>query len=342
MPHSSSDHALVYTTHLFIKLVRECGRLGVSARALLHGTGVTEQRLQDSEERVSLRQTLQLVDNALRLTGRPDLGLLVGEKTHLNDGGMAAVAATASRDFWQKAHLHERYHKLSGQLLVPQWLEEHGCQVYRLHVPSAMTNQLTFFVEEGFAALLSSMQQNYGLRVVPREIRFAYAPPVHQARYAEYFGCPVQFDAVHNELVCNFMALSTAHRIAHPLNFSLCERLCAELDRQGGIVEQVKALLQQQGDAISMEDIAARMAMTSRTLSRHLARESQSFQALKDEVRLEKSMQLLKHTGLPIEAIADATGFRSTRRFRDFFSRQQGITPSAFRKGSDPQTVTIP
>ncbi len=102
----------LYTAHFFIKLVRECEILGISAQRLLHGTGIEQARLHDAATRVTLKQTMRLADNALRLCERPDLGLYLGTKTQTNDGGLVSVAAVASGNFWEKAQLNERYHRI--------------------------------------------------------------------------------------------------------------------------------------------------------------------------------------------------------------------------------------
>jgi AraC-like DNA-binding protein len=322
----------LYTAHFFIKVVRECEILGVAAERLLHGAGIEHERLHDAATRVTLKQTLRLAGNALRLCDRPDLGLYLGTRTQTNDGGLVSVAAIASGKFWEKAQLNERYHRLSGQIMTPYWRKEGSLQVYRLHAPEDLSELTPFFVEEGFSTLLTVIKQNCQTAFVPSEVRLAYGPPPHQSRYGALFGCPVRFNALHNEFVGNFRALPVSRRSAHPLNFRLYQRLCEEMDPRAGIVEQVKSLLLQQGEALTMRDLASRLGMTSRTLARRLGSQGRSYQDVKDQVRLDKATQLLRHTQMSVSGIAEATGFRSVRRFRNFFTRHQGEAPSHYRK----------
>ena len=322
----------LYTPHFFIKLVRECETLGIPAVRLLHGTGVEPQRLHDANTRVTLPQTQQLAANALRLADRPDLGLLLGMRTQANDGGLVSVAATASGKFWEKARLNERFHRLSGQILVPRWLEEGSVQLCRLQAPQDLGALLPFFVEEGFSTLMSAINGNYQGRFTPTEVRLAYAPPPHHARYAGIFRCPVRFDMPHNEFVGDFLALPVSRRAAHPLNFTLCQRLCEEMDQRTGVAEQVSALLLQHGEALTMGEVAARLGTTARTLARRLETQGLTYRDLKDEARLTRAAQLLQHTRMSVDAVAEATGFRSTRRFRDFFARHRGLSPSRYRR----------
>lgn len=48
--------------------------------------------------------------------------------------------------------------------------------------------------------------------------------------------------------------------------------------------------------------------------------------------RLEKSMELLRQTDLPVTEIASATGFGSASYFTELFSRQKGCSPTQYRK----------
>ncbi len=104
------------------------------------------------------------------------------------------------------------------------------------------------------------------------------------------------------------------------------------MNRQPGVVEQVRSLLTQFGIDSTICEVAKHLGMTSRTLSRHLEQECSAFRQLKDEARIARSQQLLHHTRMPIEQIAEATGFRSVRRFREFFVRHTGQTPSVYRQ----------
>ena len=117
-----------------------------------------------------------------------------------------------------------------------------------------------------------------------------------------------------------------------PLNFTMLEQLCESMDSQGGVVDEVRSILMQHSESTTMAELARRLGMTSRTLARHLQQEGTSYRELKDEVRVIHARQLLTSTSMSIEQIADAIGFRSTRRFRDFFSRHMGQPPSAFRR----------
>ena len=306
--------------------------MGIASDQLLHGTGVDQNSLYETSTRVSLKQTLKLADNVLRLTKDPAFGLKLGAEVKTNDGGIATIAAqSAGNHFWTKTRLLERYHKLFGQILLPSWTTFNDHQVYRLTTPTELGAALPFFIEEAFTSVYTTINRIYKIDIKPIVIRLAYDKPDYSEHYNDVFSCPIEFNATHNEFVFNFLSLSPSENPEHPLNLALYQQMCETLDQRAGIVDRVRALLIQKGYNTTMEDVASILGMTTRTLARHLEQSTKSFQALKDEVRLDRAQQLLRHTSLPIEKIADAIGFRSTKRFRDFFARQLGKTPSDYR-----------
>ena len=327
-----NPRAKLYTPHFFIRVIRYCSAQGLSESQLLQGTGVEASTLFDAATRVSLKQTLKLAENALGLTGDPALGLRIGCATNDEDGGITTKTASAGANFWQKARTVERYHRLSGQIMLPQWSTEDDLPLFRLTAPSPLGALQPLFVEECFSSLREALNRYYDTTTIPTVVRLSYAEPAHAAAYEAYFQCPLEFNAPRNEFVCNFFALKDVRHEEHPLNFTLLEQMCQSMDTRAGVVDEARSILMQHSDSITMTEVAQRLGMTSRTLGRHLHEHDTSYRALKDEVRLIQARQLLSSTHMTVEQIADAIGFRSTRRFRDFFSRHMGQSPSAFRR----------
>jgi AraC-like DNA-binding protein len=85
-------------------------------------------------------------------------------------------------------------------------------------------------------------------------------------------------------------------------------------------------------------DTAARLAdalnLSLRTLHRQLHDEGTSLQALKNEVRLRRAIDLLSRTTRPIKLVAQAVGFRNEKSFARAFRAWTGRPPSAYRSGA--------
>lgn len=86
-------------------------------------------------------------------------------------------------------------------------------------------------------------------------------------------------------------------------------------------------------DASKLEDVAAALLMSNRTLARRLDEEGTSFQVIKDELRRDVAIQLLAQTGLPPAEIGARTGFEDPTTFYRAFKRWTGCSPGVYRRG---------
>ncbi len=86
-------------------------------------------------------------------------------------------------------------------------------------------------------------------------------------------------------------------------------------------------------DAATIENSAAVLGMSKRTLQRELHRLSTSFSEQLREVRIATAEALLVHTDLKIEAIATQVGFGTASRMSASLRRDRNVTASELRAG---------
>lgn len=84
---------------------------------------------------------------------------------------------------------------------------------------------------------------------------------------------------------------------------------------------------------------AQAMAMSAATLRRRLASEQQRFDEVLCNVRMQHGLLLLQTTRWSLQAIAQASGYRSTERFSQSFRACFGHSPTAVRHGRPPPYV---
>ena len=91
-------------------------------------------------------------------------------------------------------------------------------------------------------------------------------------------------------------------------------------------------MLEHLDEAFTVDDLARRSAMSSRTFARRFVAETGTtpHQWVTDQ-RVLRARQLLEETDLPVEAVARDAGFGSAALLRHHFTRCTGITPTAFR-----------
>jgi AraC-like DNA-binding protein len=167
--------------------------------------------------------------------------------------------------------------------------------------------------------------------------QFPFAAPAHQDVYQVIFSAlalylsgqaAIQFDASYLSLPLrrDETALRQMLKRALPLTVLQYRR-----DRL--LVQRVRqALSSQPEDTRSADDLAARLNMSPRTLHRQLKDEGASLQALKDEVRQARAIDLLLRTTRPIKQVALAAGFQNEKSFMRAFKGWTGQSPMTFRQ----------
>ena len=98
------------------------------------------------------------------------------------------------------------------------------------------------------------------------------------------------------------------------------------------LVQRVRQLLSTHPqDTRNADDVAALLNTSARSLHRQLRDEGASLQALKDEVRRERAMNLLQRSGKPVKQVAEAAGFQNEKSFIRAFKGWTGMTPGEWR-----------
>ena len=170
-------------------------------------------------------------------------------------------------------------------------------------------------------------------RIPVFEATFPHPPPRHHAAYALLFPGPVYFNApragfsfdaqyLNLPLRRDERALRTMLQRALPLTVLQYRR-----DRL--LVQRVRDLLPQHQTA---ETLARALNISTRTLHRQLREEGSSLQALKDDVRRDRAIDLLVRTARPVKQVALAVGFENEKSFARAFRHWTGVTPSDYRR----------
>jgi AraC-like DNA-binding protein len=82
---------------------------------------------------------------------------------------------------------------------------------------------------------------------------------------------------------------------------------------------------------LTLDDVAARLALSPSTLHRKLHCEGQSFQSVKDQLRMTLAHHALTRTEQPVKQIARVLGFADRASFQRTFLNWTGQTPGACR-----------
>lgn len=176
-----------------------------------------------------------------------------------------------------------------------------------------------------------------GQRIAPLQVEFACPRPRHAVDHLYFFSGPVRFDCSRT------LMRSSASYLDLPVRQSK-SNLRKFLIRAPGdwifesfseqlVCHRVRQYLSGElPDLPAIEQTAASLYCSIRTLSRHLAAEGTTFQALKDELRRDIAIQRLINTNDTIAAIGADLGFYDPSAFHRAFRHWTGSTPGIYRR----------
>jgi AraC-like DNA-binding protein len=128
------------------------------------------------------------------------------------------------------------------------------------------------------------------------------------------------------------LPLVTADPAAMELARAQCDRELAAQAEAGGFVGRVREAVARAGGGFrSLDEVARRLHLSTRTLKRRLAIQGTSFSGVLDEVRQQRALLLLEDRRLALAEVADRLGYSDAANFTRAFRRWTGQTPAAFR-----------
>jgi AraC-like DNA-binding protein len=325
---------------LVTQLVELVERWHIPAEELLSGAGLTDKALEDPFGRFPITKMGDLFERARLLTGEPGLGYYSGLQARASGYGTMGLAIQSTSSVREALAIAVKFAPLFSTALS-------------LHVRfdgDLATLRLEENVDLGAARDIVLIRMMLGLQTIHGALTgrrtdvsadLAIAEPAYQSRFAHLvpnwrFGRPA------NRMMLDSATLDSPIVTADPNGLrvarTLCEQALEELGFDGGLIEAVRRLLAKDTDGFrSVEEVAARMHVSARTLKRRLAAQGSSFSALAEGERREKAIALLRSLHLSIADIADRLGYSTASAFIRAFHRWTGVTPASYRRMHRPR-----
>ena len=317
-------------------LVAEMAEQRIAAEALLLGTGLLPQQLDDPQARITQQQKLTIFRNAKRLSSVPEVGLRAGARQRLSDFGVYGYALTSSRTFGDAVMLGMKHVRLAGPVLEKRFRIDGDTAVFEAHDRLELGDVLPLATEFWFASILKLANCVLEAPMPSRRLLLPYPRPGHAAAYERMFGCPVSFGAEVMEWHFDVAVLRVPCPNANPITAGLCaqfcERMLESLPDETDLSRSIRtACLNSRGAFPNAEHMAARLGLSVRTLHRRLADEGQHYQRIIDDVRRSLAIEFLENTSLTVDEIAGRVGFSEASNFRKAFRKWTGHAPAHFR-----------
>jgi AraC-like DNA-binding protein len=309
--------------------------LGADPAKVCAKAGLDLALFEDRSGLISYRAGSRLFDVCVKETGCQHFGLQLGQKSGLDVLGFVGLLVKYSPDVRTALQSLVRYLHLQvqGGLVTLDEGDKAAMLGYEIYAPGAVaTDQIA---DAAVTLLFNAMIALCGPDFRLVEVRFEHGRPQDVAPYRRVFEAPVRFDASENALV--FSAVRLNHRLP-AVEPELSELLrshiqALEVQFRDDFPEQVRSILRTSllVDQGSADQVAALLAIHSRTLHRRLAASGTNFRAIVDECRYEIARQLLEHSDSEVHHIAYTLDYADPGSFSRAFRRWSGTTPARWR-----------
>lgn len=310
---------------------------GGDAAQLLRSARIAPQALGDPQARLPVRAVARLLEDSAQALACPDLGLRLSQARRLSHFGAVGLLARDEPDV---------RHAL---LAITSWLHLHSEVVLELHEARGVAVLSAHLLEAGAAAsrqvsdlvvggIFQILRHLLGADWHPQAVTLLHDAPADARPWRHYFACRVDFDADANALYLAAADLDHPIQQADPLFRSVSERQVEEWAglRARPLPAQVRELVRVMlpSGRCTMDHVALRLGLQSRTLRRHLTAEGVSFAEELEATRRELAQRYLAGSGKSMAAVAALLGFSETSAFSRWFAKGFGCAPTQWARRS--------
>ncbi|WP_303676691.1 AraC family transcriptional regulator [Pseudomonas aeruginosa] len=282
---------------------------GLDGRALLREIGLSTLRLEEPEARVTSQQYQAIAAAALALSGDPGLG--------------AQLALCLALRYMPL---------LQGNVEISLLREDEQVILRMLPGPALPPALHRYFSEALLIGLYRSGAWLLGEPALVGRLDFDYPEPAVPVPLPQ-----CRYDQAHVQLVFPAILLARSLPMADPAALRRarehCERELALLDAgRRDICARVRLELERQEQRFpNLEEVAARLHLSSRSLKRHLHDAGTSFRQLLGQARQRQALRLLRRPEVSLQRIALYLGYSDPTNFTRAFKRWTGEPPSDTR-----------
>ncbi|KPF68675.1 hypothetical protein IP84_08470 [beta proteobacterium AAP99] len=318
---------------------------GVRSEEFLANLGI--RVLGDTHRRLPSNALDQAFAEAARRIQDPTFALQAGAHWHPSDLGVLGHAWLTSESLHAALARMSRYAKLIGQRMSARCETSRSDLRFVYDSGRGSTPIADLMADFDLSLVLSMCRMNAGPSLRPLRVDLRRASPPSALPWERAFEAPVRFGARENSLL---FARADAERTLPTAHAELAETLDQILVQQlaslgeGDLQSRCRAWILQHlsdGDP-SDEDLAAHLAMSSRTLHRRLQAEGLSFSRLLDDTRRDLAQRYLRESGRTVTDVTFLLGFSEQSAFSRAFKRWTGVAPSEFRARSQSASAVSP
>jgi AraC-like DNA-binding protein len=318
-----------------------CARLreaGKDVTAILAKVGARPEQVNDDAVRLEVSKQIRILQLASEELHDDLLGFHLARNFDLREIGLVYYVMASSERFADAMLNGARYCTIMNEgVRLDVQLDDRATAIALEYVDVDRQSD-RHQIECWLVALVRTCRQVTDTRLAPRHVSIKHKRDETPAEMRSFFGCDVEFGAARDEVVFPAPVASLpivgSDNYLNELLLRYAEEALADRPQERAshrsAVERVLPQLLPHARA-SAPNVAQKLALSQRTLSRKLRDEGASFAAILDETRAALARRYLVERNLPVSQIAWLLGYDEVSSFTRAFKRWTGMTPRRFR-----------
>ncbi len=279
-----------------------------------------------------------LLEMSAGVSGCEDFGLRLSERRRLATLGPLSVVLREEPDLRSALRLLIRYEYSYNEAISLELTEANGLATIRVWLGFGEPAPARQGLELAVAGLLGIIRLLVRTDWQAQAVCFTHPAPERLTSHRRLFGPRLTFDHEFTGLVFRVGELADTNVLADPLLRPYRPQLLKAVPppRARTLVDQVRELVETllPVGRHSMRQVALGLGLTTRTLSRHLEKEHESFSSIVDSARTALAERYLSNDRLSLTDISHQLGFAAPSAFSRWFRHRFGISPTAWRQAT--------
>lgn len=314
---------------------------GLTASQVLAGSKLNLRQIGDANVEITAAQELRIVDNLLRVLGRPPwMGMEVGWRYSFSVYGLWGYGLISSATVGESIALALRYVPLTFVFGDIHYSISGGTVTLTFDGPDISPDLRRFTVERDMVAACVLLRELVGADFCLLDFNLQHQdstvyPTI--SRFKALLGVVPTPGSKQNTLSFNAAYLKQALPQANSITAAMCEQMCQQLMSSRRMQTSTSALISHYlsvlpaNSAPSLNELANMTNLSARTLKRKLQTEGTSFRELLANSRSGIASDMLRNSDSSISEIAERLGFSDLSTFSQTFKRWYGMSPRLYR-----------
>jgi AraC-like DNA-binding protein len=311
---------------------------GKDAEGIIANVGARPEQVNDDAVRLEVPKQIRILELAAEALNDELLGFHLARNFDLREIGLVYYVIASSEKFADALLSAKRYSMIMNEgVRLNVTLDDRTVAIALDYVEidrQSDRHQIEFWL----VTIVRICRQVTDTRLAPRHVRIRHRRDETPAELRSFFGCDVEFGAARDEIIFSgsVASLPIAARdnylndmLLRYADAALADRPQERVSLRSAVERILPQLLPHA--RVSASNVAQRLGISTRTLSRKLHVEGVAFLQILEETRAALAKRYLAEHDLPVSEIAWLLGYGEVSSFTNAFKRWTGVTPRQFR-----------